>query len=112
MWHMLLLVILLWAGVAQAATLGVAWAPSAGTPAPTGYRIYYGTVSGTYTGSLDVVLNLYGQITGLTAGTTYYFIVKAYNAQGESVPSAEVSAVATDTNVLSTQRLFLSAYPR
>ena len=59
----------------------------------TGYMIYYGTVSGSYSASKDV-----GNVTRyplsdlfLAEGTTYYFVIKAYNNTGESDNSVEVS---------------------
>lgn len=58
-----------------------------------GYRLYYGTVSGTYPNILDA-----GSSTTLTiapiAPGTYYMIVTAYNTAGlESLPSAELQVV-------------------
>jgi fibronectin type 3 domain-containing protein len=59
----------------------------------TGYMIYYGTISGAYSDSIDA-----GNVTQylltdlpLAEGTTYYFAIKAYNNSGESDPSEEVS---------------------
>jgi hypothetical protein len=76
--------------VSSAATT-LAWNASSGVV--TGYRIYYGTSQGNYPLSVEV-----GNITqyplsnlSLQVGTTYYFIVKAYNDAGESGPSNEES---------------------
>lgn len=56
-----------------------------------GYKIYYGTVSGTYTKNLDVGNVNTFVITGLPTGT-YYFVATAYNmAKFESGYSNEVS---------------------
>lgn len=57
-----------------------------------GYKIYYGTQSGTYGAPLVLGrVNTY-QITNLTIGTTYFFCITAYDAAGnESLYSAEVS---------------------
>jgi hypothetical protein len=59
----------------------------------TGYKIYYGTSSGSYINSKDA-----GNVTqyplanlSLEVGTTYYFVVRAYNASGESESSNETS---------------------
>ena len=60
-----------------------------------GYRLYFGTTSGTYDQVRDVVTP-YLAITGLTDGVVYYFAVTAYNLAGaESDFSNEVSMVAS-----------------
>lgn len=55
----------------------------------TGYRIKYGTQSGINTATVDAGGAVSGTVTGLSNGTTYYYIVTAYNAAGESVNSTE-----------------------
>ncbi len=61
-------------------------------PAATGYTIYWGTVSGNYVDSEDTGTNTTVTITNLTAGTTYYFAVTAYDGVGdESSDSTEVA---------------------
>lgn len=61
-----------------------------------GYRVYYGTSSGNYTTVIDVGNTTTATISNLTPGTTYYFVVTAYNASGvESTPSNETAATAT-----------------
>ena len=57
-----------------------------------GYRVEYGTVSGSPSTTVDVGNVTQRQFAGLQAGVTYYFRVKAYNSSAlESAPSAEVS---------------------
>ena len=57
-----------------------------------GYRIQYGTVSGSPSTTIDAGNVTSRTMTGLTAGTTYYFRVIAYNTSGQtSAPSAQVS---------------------
>ena len=62
-----------------------------------GYRVHYGTASGSYTTSVDVHKVTTSSIGTLTAGQTYYFAVTAYDASGnESGYSNQVSySVAT-----------------
>jgi hypothetical protein len=84
---------------AQSVTL--AWNPSSG-PNLVGYRVREGTVSGTYTQTIDVGNNTSATISNLASGATYYFVVSAYNTAGvESVPSNELSFTATASSSLS-----------
>jgi hypothetical protein len=64
-----------------------------------GYRVYYGTSSGTYQqargGGINAGLATEFSITGLQPGTTYYMTVTSYDRSGnESNYSAQVSGVA------------------
>jgi hypothetical protein len=57
-----------------------------------GYVVHYGGASGVYTNTLSVVSGISATVTNLQEGTTYYFAVTAYNADGlESIPSSEIS---------------------
>ena len=57
-----------------------------------GYKVHYGTASGSYTTSVDVHNVTTSIVTGLTAGQTYYFVVTAYNtSDNESGYSNQVS---------------------
>jgi hypothetical protein len=64
----------------------LAWNADAatGTPAtnPAGYEVQWGVVSGLYTGALDVGNNTTATVPDLISGTTYYFVVTAYNSAG------------------------------
>jgi chitodextrinase len=67
------------------------WSASAGA---SGYDVYMGTAAGAESGTA-VKLALSGlttTITGLTNGTTYYFVVHAEIPTGEGAASKEVSA--------------------
>lgn len=95
---MLALLIPAWVAVGVAfAAPTLVWDASSGTV--TGYRIYYGLSSGSYTNSKDV-----GDVTQysisslpLQDSTTYYFVARAYNGAGESGNSNEVSYKTPDT---------------
>lgn len=70
--------------------ISISWAA---VPGATTYNIYWATASGATTSGtrITVVSNSFLQ-TGLAASTTYYYIVTAENAAGQSVASAQVSA--------------------
>jgi hypothetical protein len=59
-----------------------------------GYRLHYGTTSGSYQGTIDAGKKTTCKISNLIAGRRYYFAVVAYNAAGkESPPSNECSFI-------------------
>ena len=80
-------------------TIALAW-DNSGQAA--GYKLYYGTASRSYAGSVDTGAlapssggTLQFTITGLAPGRTYYISATAYNAsRAESAYSNEVSGVA------------------
>ena len=81
---------------ALAAQIKLAWDAN-GESDLAGYKIYYGTSSKSYSGSVDVGNVTSYTLTGLTQGQTYYVAVTAYNTSGsESSYSGEVSGVATE----------------
>ena len=58
----------------------------------TGYRVYYGGVSGNYTNSLAVGNATTATIPGLASGVTYFFAVSASATNGlESILSNEIA---------------------
>jgi hypothetical protein len=89
------ILILFTASSVSAASLTFTWDPP--TTAPTGYKLYYGKTSGTYTANVDMrnittytLANL-----DVSAGGTWYFAATAYvsdtSGTRESAYSNEVS---------------------
>ena len=78
------------AATAEGAAVTLAWDPNS-EPDITGYRVSYGTTSGQYTSTVDVGNTTTHTFSNLPSGYTYYFVVQAYNAQGTSLYSNEVS---------------------
>jgi hypothetical protein len=77
--------------VFAAGTVTLAWQPSA-DPTVVGYDIYQGTTSGVYTRKLDAGDGTNITISGLAAGTIYYFTATTYDRKGMVSPfSNEVS---------------------
>ena len=62
-------------------------------PSVLGYKLYWGTMSHAYDSNVDVGHNASYTLSGLQPGTTYFFAVSAYNSDGESALSAEVSSL-------------------
>ena len=58
-----------------------------------GYKVHYGTAIGGYDITLDAGNVTDYIVTGLADGTTYYFVVTAYDLTQESADSNEVNAV-------------------
>jgi fibronectin type 3 domain-containing protein len=79
------------ATVAAASQVTLAWQPVTGA---TSYNLYWSTTSGVTTASGTKIASASSPYThaGLSANTTYYYIVTAVSASGESTPSAQVSA--------------------
>jgi hypothetical protein len=70
------------------------WSPSAGQNIA-GYRVHSGTTSGIYTQTTQAGNTTSAVVSGLIAGTRYYFTVTAYDTSNlESPPSNEVSYLA------------------
>jgi hypothetical protein len=75
-------------------TLTWSWAQGTGDPA-TGFHVQRSlTHGGPYTvvGTIPVATETYLD-SPVLAGTTYYYVVTAYNAGGDSLPSGEVACI-------------------
>jgi|GEM_PF-3187690 len=76
-----------------AGSLSASWSPVSDSRVA-GYKIKYGTQSGSYSQSVDVGNSTNYVVPNLTEGTTYFFRVAAYDSSHvEGTPSVEVSAV-------------------
>jgi hypothetical protein len=86
-----ILTVLLAVTGASAQTVTAAWDRNTdGVTA--GYRLYYGTASGVYTANIDSGDTVQAPVT-LAPGSTYYFIVRAYNAASELGPASSEMSV-------------------
>ncbi len=86
---------------AESATLE--WDASTDNVGVTGYKIYYGVLTGDYTSNIDVGDVLIYTITNLQVGQTYFFVATAYDAAGnESGYSDEVNQITVDITSPST----------
>ena len=91
----LLILVLATPAVAGTASLTVAWNASS-DPSVDGYIIEWGHHSGAYTDEVEVGVDVTSYtINGLVDGRRYYIIVRSTAAGVASVPSNEVSGVAT-----------------
>jgi len=74
-----------------APSVSLAWDANAASDLA-GYKLHYGTISHTYTQTIDVGNVTTTAVSGLQAGVTYFFAVTAYDSGGlESVFSNEVA---------------------
>ncbi len=84
--------ILLWlSALAQAAQVTLAWDANTETDLA-GYKLYYGTASGSYPNSATLDKVTTHTLSGLTEGVTYYFALTAFDTENfESGYSNEIS---------------------
>ena len=80
-----------------AAQATLSWNPNSESDLA-GYKVYWGTSSGSYEWNTDVKNVTSYEVTGLVEGDTYYFVATAYDFSGnESGYSNEVSYDVPDT---------------
>ena len=91
----------------QAASVTLAWDPSS-DPIVTGYNLYYGGTSGTYTNKVSVGLATSAVTSGLLVGVNYYFAATTYNAAGMESPFSGEVRYTVPTQL---QRLQVRALP-
>jgi hypothetical protein len=77
--------LLLFAGNALAGPVTLAWNASLGSSVD-GYMLYYGSVTGNYSTSVDVGNYTTAGVSGLEEGRTYYFAVTAYDVYAQESP--------------------------
>lgn len=93
---------------ARAASVTLAWNPSP-SGGVQGYHVYFGSISGFYTGMMDVGGATTMTIPSLAAGQVYYFAITAYDAGGlESEFSNELSYAPAEASVPLSATLQLS----
>ena len=92
-WFPAFFLLILFGFAQQAPAAGVTLAWDANTEATVaGYKVGYGTASGSYASTVDVGNWTSINISGLETGRKYYFACKAYDSSGkESAYSSEVS---------------------
>lgn len=76
----------------------ISWAAVSGA---TSYNIYWSTTAGVTPATGTLIANATSPHlqTGLTAATTYFYVITAVNAAGSSLPSAQVSATTASAAV-------------
>jgi hypothetical protein len=82
-------------GAVRAAQVTLAWDASTSSNV-TGYKLHYGTTSGSYTYNVDAGNATSYTLSALSTGVTYYFAATAYDSSGdESAYSNEVAYTVT-----------------
>jgi hypothetical protein len=94
LWAAATLLLILLPNAASAGTIKLAWDPVGDTDLA-GYKVYYGTSSGVYTGSTSVGNQTSADVINLQDCKVYYLAVKAVDANGNESPafSNEISGM-------------------
>jgi hypothetical protein len=72
--------------------IDIKWDANSAADEVTGYKVYYGAISGQYGGVEDAGDALEAALTGLTNGNTYYIAVSAYDSAVNESAKAEINA--------------------
>ena len=75
--------------------VSLAWNTSGGA---TGYALYLGPASGSYTQRIDVATNTTVTLSGLVTGMTNYFVVTAYDGAGLESPASNEAQFTAPTS--------------
>src|SRR5271154_3267153 len=79
--------------VFAAGSVTLAWSPSTDTNV-TGYNVYFGGVSETYTNKISAGDTTSAVISNLVSGATYYFAATAYDSTGLESPFSNEASYA------------------
>jgi hypothetical protein len=81
----------------QAGSVQLAWDPTQSDASwlVSGYHVYYGPASLTYTNELDAGTNWFLTVDGLDTGATYFFAVTAYDENGLDGPDSNEISLTT-----------------
>jgi PKD repeat protein len=95
------LALFLFSGNSFSGTVNLAWDSSTSSNVG-GYKVSYGTSSGSYTSTVDAGNKTTYSVSGLQDGAKYFFAVKAYdsNKTAESSYSNEINAISASTTAL------------
>jgi hypothetical protein len=96
--------LVLFAQYAHCGSVTLAWDPNSPSENIAGYKLYYGTESGYYTGVIDIANGTLRKVSKLAKGYHYYFAVTAYNQEGQESDFSEELTVNTCTYKLSPSR--------
>lgn len=104
---------LVWYREAFCAQVSLAWDPPASGSSLAGYKLYYGTVSKSYSFTVTAGTQTSYTVTNLNEGETYYFTATAYDTAGaESAASNEVAYTVPSScsySIAPTSRSFAAA---
>lgn len=87
-WVLALISVFIVASTAFSASITIAWDPVTSVPV-SGYKIYYGTASHSYSANIVAGNVTTYTVSGLSDGAIYYFAVTAYDSLGNESPYSD-----------------------